>query len=86
MNRVDIRNFSELFPILAGRNAAHLHDYHRLDINLLKKFHIGFVKINIGLNVINIYDRKNFFYFDMKTGQRVNMLPFLPSIEVKAEL
>ena len=74
------------FPILADRNAAHLPDYHRLDINLSKEFHIRFVKINIGLNVINVYDRKNFFYFDMKTGERVNMLPFLPSIDIKAEL
>ena len=74
------------FPILADRNAAHLPDYNRLDINMSKEFHLGFVKMYIGLNVINIYDRKNFFYFDMKTGERVNMLPFLPSIEVKAEL
>ncbi len=74
------------FPILAARNAAHLPDYHRLDMNLSKEFYIGFVKINMGLNVINVYDRNNFFYFDIKTGQRVNMLPFLPSIEVKVEL
>ncbi len=74
------------FPILAARNAANLPDYHRLDMNMSKEFHIGFVKLNIGLNVINIYDRKNLFYFDMQTGQRVNMLPFLPSIDIKAEL
>ena len=74
------------FPILADRNAAHLPDYHRLDINLSKEFHIGFVKINAGLSVINVYDRKNFFYFDTKTGERVNMLPFLTTIDIKAEL
>ncbi len=89
---LDISNPSSLlydylyFPILADRNAAHLPDYHRLDFNMSKEFHIGFVKINIGVNVINVYDRRNFFYFDMKTGQRVNMLPFLPSIDIKAEL
>ncbi|MGA8263342.1 MAG: TonB-dependent receptor [Ignavibacteriaceae bacterium] len=91
-NPLDISNPSSLFtnyfyfPILADRNAAHLPDYHRLDINLSKEFHIGFVKINIDLSVINVYDRKNFFYFDLKTGERVNMLPFLPSIGIKAEL
>ncbi|MFZ0455558.1 MAG: hypothetical protein WAM24_17565, partial [Ignavibacteriaceae bacterium] len=74
------------FPIFAGRNTAHLPDYHRLDLNLSKEFHIGFVKIDIGLNVINVYDRKNFFYYDIKTGERVNMLPILPSIDIKAEL
>ena len=74
------------FPIFANRNAVYLPDYHRLDLNLSKEFHIGFVKINIGLNVINVYDRKNFFYYDIKTGERVNMLPILPSIDIKAEL
>ena len=37
-------------------------------------------------NITNDYDRKNFFYFDQKTGQRVNMLPFLPTIDIKAEI
>ncbi|HVO73379.1 MAG TPA: carboxypeptidase-like regulatory domain-containing protein [Ignavibacteriaceae bacterium] len=74
------------FPILADRNAAHLPDYHRLDMNLSKKIRLWFMDLSIELNVINIYDRKNFFYFDTKTGERVNMLPFLPSIDIKAEL
>ena len=74
------------FPILADRNAAHLPDYHRLDMNLSKKFRLWFMDLSIDLNVLNVYDRKNFFYFDTKTGERVNMLPFLPSIDIKAEL
>ena len=74
------------FPILADRNAAHLPDYHRLDMNLSKKFHLWFMDLSIDLNVINVYNRKNFFYFDTQTGERVNMLPLLPSIDIKAEL
>jgi len=74
------------FPILAGRNAAHLPDYHRLDMGISRKISIGSLKLDIDLNVINVYDRKNFFYFDDKTGERVNMLPFLPTIDIKAEL
>ena len=74
------------FPILAARNAAHLPDYHRLDINLSKKFRLWIMNVNVDLSVINVYDRKNFFYFDTQTGERVNMLPFLPSIDIKVEL
>ena len=74
------------FPMLAGRNAATLPDYHRLDLNLSKKFQFGFMNLYIDLNLINVYDRKNFFYFDTKTGERVNMLPFFPSVDIKAEL
>ena len=74
------------FPILAGRNTAHLPDYHRLDINLSKEFRLWFMDLTIDASVINVYDRKNFFYFDTQTGERVNMLPFFPSIDIKAEL
>jgi hypothetical protein len=74
------------FPILAGRNAADLPDYHRLDMGISKKIQIWSMKLYIDLNVINVYDRKNFFYFDQKTGERVNMLPFLPTIDIKAVL
>jgi len=74
------------FPILADRNAAHLPDYHRLDMGISKRFQVWSMKVYIDLNVINVYDRKNFFYFDEKTGERVNMLPFLPTIDIKAEL
>jgi outer membrane receptor protein involved in Fe transport len=74
------------FPILSGRNAAQLPDYHRLDIGISKKIQIWSMKVYIDLDVINVYDRKNFFYFDEKTGERVNMLPFLPTIDIKAEL
>ena len=85
-NSISILTSYAYFPILAARNAANLPDYHRLDINLSKEFRFSFMKLSIDLNVINVYDRKNFFYFDTETGQRVNMLPFLPSIAIKAEL
>ena len=91
-NPFDIFNASSLltnyayFPILAARNIAHLPDYHRLDINLSKEFQLWFMNLDIDLNVINVYDRKNFFYFDTQTGERVNMLPFFPSVSLKADL
>ena len=51
-----------------------------------KSDQIWSMKVSIDLDVINVYDRKNFFYFDMKTGERVNMLPFLPTIDVMVEM
>ena len=74
------------FPLLAERNAARLPDYHRMDMSVSKKVKFWSMNITIDLNIINIYDRENFFYFDEKTGKRVNMLPFLPSIDIKVEL
>jgi hypothetical protein len=74
------------FPILADRNAAQLPDYHRLDMSVSKRIHVWSMDVTIDVNLINVYDRKNFFYFDAKTGERVNMLPFFPSVDVKVEL
>jgi hypothetical protein len=91
-NPSDVSNPTSLFtdynffPILAGRNAVTLPDYHRLDLNLSKRFQLGFMNLYMDLNLINVYNRKNIFYFDTKTGERVNMLPFFPTVDIKAEL
>lgn len=77
---------SEPYRLYASRNAARLPDYHRQDLNVSKKLNLFFLKLNIDLNLLNVYNRKNFFYFDANTGERVNMLPFLPTINVRAEL
>jgi hypothetical protein len=74
------------FPILADRNAARLPDYHRLDVGISKNIFLGSVRVYINLDIMNVYDRKNFFYFDQVTGKRVNMLPFLPTVDIKAEI
>lgn len=74
------------YILLGDRNVAQLPDYHRLDITLSKRFDFDFMKVNFDLSVINVYDRKNIFYFDRKTGERVNMLPLLPTATVKVEL
>lgn len=72
--------------ILGKRNAKTMPDYHRLDINVSKRFKIGPTKFLFDLNLVNVYDRKNLFYFDRDTGDRVNMLPFLPTASIKMEL
>ena len=33
-----------------------------------------------------LYDRENIFYFKRDTGEKVNMLPFLPTATVKVSL
>jgi hypothetical protein len=74
------------YAILGDKNVGRLPDYHRLDISLSKKINLFFTKVYIDLSVINVYDRKNIFYFKRDTGERVNMLPFLPSATIKVEI
>jgi len=74
------------YVLLGDRNVARLPDYHRLDLSVSKIFDLNFMKLHLDLSIINAYDRKNIFYFDRKTGERVNMLPILPTATVKVEL
>jgi Carboxypeptidase regulatory-like domain/TonB-dependent Receptor Plug Domain len=87
---VDPSDYSALdlytrFALLDEKNTGTTPDYHRLDLNLSKRIELPHSKLFIGLNILNVYDRANLFYFNLETGERVNMLPFLPSIFVKAE-
>ncbi len=65
----------------ADRNTGHLSDYHRLDISVKRTFTLsGNSTLSVVGSVINVYDRKNIFYVNRVTGQRVYQLPVLPSI------
>ncbi len=68
------------------RNTRRLPFYHRLDLSLSKKFRIGFADFSAGLSIINVYNRKNIYYFNKDTGERIYMLPFLPSLYLQVEI
>lgn len=72
--------------LYGARNAQRLPSYHRLDISLSKSFKIFFAKIDLDVSLLNVYDRKNIFYFVRDTGERVDMLPFIPSASVRIEI
>ena len=74
------------FLLLGDRNVNRLSDYHRMDIGISKKFVIDPLKFSIDLSILNVYDRKNVFYYKRDTGEIVNMLPFLPSVTLRIEL
>lgn len=75
-----------LTPILGDRNTSRLPEYHRMDLSISKSFKLSFLKFYLNFSIINVYDRANIFYFNRDTGERVNMLPFLPTAVIKVEL
>lgn len=84
---VDPRNYNfNSFTILGDRNIKRLPEYHRLDITLSKKLELGFLKAELDFSIINVYDRANIFYFKRDNGERVNMLPFLPTATLKVQI
>jgi hypothetical protein len=74
------------FTLLGERNSQRLPAYHRLDFNMSKRFTINILKFTLNLSVLNIYNRKNLFYFERDTRKRVNMLPVLISGTIKMEI
>ena len=70
------------YIILGAKNAARLPAYHRLDISFAYAISVLGFDITAGADFLNMYDNKNIFYFDRKTGARVNMLAFFPSATI----
>ncbi|MBI4419064.1 MAG: TonB-dependent receptor [Ignavibacteriales bacterium] len=75
----------EPYSVLGEKNSARLPTYHRLDVSLSYRFLVGPLRGTAGVHVINLYDRRNLFYFDRKTGGRINMLSFFPSATLSLE-
>ena len=73
------------YMLLGTKNSERFPPYHRLDMSMRKRLKIADLKVVISGNIVNVYNRKNIFYFDRATGARVNMLPFLPSADVSVE-
>jgi hypothetical protein len=67
------------------RNGGRLPSYHRMDVSVTKKIDITKrFGVDIVASVTNVYDRRNIFYFDRVEYDRVDQLPIIPSIAVKA--
>jgi hypothetical protein len=66
-----------------GLGEGRLPWYHRFDVSIKRKF---FLTENSVLeatgSITNVYNRENIFYVNRVTNQRVNQLPFLPSVGV----
>jgi len=73
------------YAILGDKNTARLPAYHRLDASVTYRFAIRPITGSLGVHVVNIYNRKNIFYFDRKTGQQTTMLPFFPTATMTVE-
>jgi hypothetical protein len=55
---------------------------HRLDLALNRAFDVSFGQIDVQAGVINAYDRRNMFYYDLFTGRRLDQLPLAPYASV----
>jgi CarboxypepD_reg-like domain/TonB-dependent Receptor Plug Domain len=73
----------QLGIIYSDLNEGRLPWYHRMDLSVKKKYDLGPNSVlELIASVINLYNRENLFYFDRVTGERVDQLPFLPSLGI----
>ncbi len=62
---------------------AELPTYHRLDLSVERTFDVRAAEITAQAGLINVYDRRNLFYYDVFTLRRVDQLPLIPSFGLK---
>ena len=74
------------FYELSSKNAVRFDDYHRLDFSANYEFKIGKSRANLGMSLINIYNRRNTWYkeFDVVEGElfetNISLLGFTPNL------
>lgn len=71
------------YVMLGSKNALRLPAYHRLDASVAYRFRIGRIGGEAGLHLLNLYDRRNLFYVDRRTGERIDMLRLYPTATVE---
>ncbi len=78
---VDVRDVPGAQRVIYERPFnGELPAYHRLDASVSKSWQMKRAKLTLQGSVINIYDRRNLFYLDIFTLQRVDQLPIVPTL------
>ena len=81
MNAEIVSTNGELGIIYAELNKGQLPVYHRLDVDVKRKFWFGDNTIlEADFSVTNIYNRNNIFYIDIVTSEQIYQLPLMPSL------
>lgn len=60
-----------------------LPNYHRLDVSVDRTFDLGGASLTAQIGLINAYDRRNLFAFDIFTLRRIDQLPIIPTFGLK---
>jgi hypothetical protein len=76
-------NFGQTQVLLDRPYQGQLPSLHRLDISVERAVDIGSRQLRLQAGVINAYNRKNIFYYDLFTNQRIDQLPLAPYLSVR---
>ena len=73
------------FAMLGRYDASRLPTFHRLDASAAYEFVLSSIRGTVGIDILNLYNQKNIFYFDRTTGKQVTMLPFFPTATLNVQ-
>ena len=76
-----IDDFGDLGIIYGDLNKGQLPWYHRLDLDVKRKFWFtDNILLEADFSVTNVYNRENIFYVDIITSENIYQLPLMPSL------
>jgi len=58
-------------------------DFHRLDVSAEQAFQLDRAVVRVSLGVVNAYDWRNIFFYDVYTNRAINQLSFMPYVTLK---
>lgn len=62
-------------------NGGQLPSYHRLDLDVKRRFYITEnINLEADFSITNVYDQRNIFYIDVVSAESIYQLPFMPSV------
>lgn len=80
MNDNFLLSSGDLGLIYSDLNGGQLPTYHRLDIDVKRKFYFTEnILLEADFSITNVYNRNNIFYIDLLTGEEIYQLPLMPS-------
>jgi hypothetical protein len=77
--------YGETRVLLDRPYSAQLPAIHRLDLSMERVVDLGSRELQLQAGVINAYDRRNIFYYDVFTARRIDQLPIAPYLSVKIQ-
>jgi hypothetical protein len=79
------RTFGETRVLVDRPYNGRLPPSHRLDISLRRPVEVRSWELEAQAGVINAYDQRNIFYYDVFAGRRIDQLPVTPYVSIKLQ-
>ena len=78
-------SYGETRVLLDRPYGGRLPAVHRLDLSVDRRVKVRAYEMRLQAGVINAYDQRNIFYYDVFTNQRIDQLPFAPYLSVSLQ-